>query len=143
MLLQLLSLIPKAATNKDLAKEFLAYLCNEQYLLDFIKETGTLRPFKYADSVLDANALGLNAFEASVLEVYKTSDVRLVSLPANITNPQDRSLISLYKDMQLNGALDWPSFAKLMRENNSDTIMSTVYNATTSEFEKWKTNLGV
>ena len=136
-------IVPKAATNKDLAKEFLAYLCNEEYLLDFIKQTGTLRPFKYADSVLDANALGLNAFNASVLEVYKTSDVRLVSLPANITNPQNRSLISLYKDMQLNGAVDWASFAKLMREKDSSTIMSEVYNATTSEFENWKTALGV
>ena len=135
--------VPKAATNKDLAKEFLAYLCNEKYLLDFTTKTGTLRPFKYDDSVLNASTLGLNEFNASVLEVYKTSDVRLVSLPANITNPQDRSLISLYKDMQLNGAVDWASFAKLMREKDSATIMNDVYNATKSEFEDWKTALGV
>ena len=136
-------IVPKNATNKDLAKEFLAYLCNEKYLLDFTKKTGTLRPFKYDDSVLDANALGLNTFNASVLEVYKNSDVRLVSLPANVTNPQNRSLISLYKDMQLNGSVDWASFAKLLREKDSASIMNEVFNATKSEFEDWKTALGV
>ena len=136
-------IVPKNATNKDLAKEFLAYMCNEKYLLDFTKKTGTLRPFKYDDSVLDASALGLNEFNASVLEVYKTSDVRLVSLPANITNFQDRSLISLYKEMQLNGAVDWASFAKLLREKDSKSIMEEVYNATKPEFEDWKTALGV
>ena len=136
-------IVPKAAANKELAKEFLAYLCNEKYLLDFITKTGTLRPFKYEDSVLNAQTLGLNTFNASVLEVYKTSDVRLVSLPANIEKPQDRSLISLYKDMPINGAVDWASFAKLMREKDSASIMTEVYNATVSEFEKWKTALGV
>ena len=135
--------VPKAAANKEVAKEFLAYLCNEKYLLEFTKTTGTLRPFKYEDSVLDASALGLNDFNASVLEVYKTSDVRLVSLPANITNPANRSLISLYKDMQLNGSVDWTSFAKLMREKDSAAIMTEVYNTTKPEFEKWKTSLGV
>jgi len=135
--------VPKAAANKELAKEFLAYLCNEKYLLDFTKKTGTLRPFKYDDSVLDASALGLNDFNASVLEVYKTSDVRLVSLPANIANPANRSLISLYKDMQLNGSIDWTSFAKLMRTKDSKTIMEDVYTTTKPEFEKWKTSLGV
>ena len=129
--------------SKEVAKEFLAYLCNEKYLLDFTKKTGTLRPFKYDDSVLDASALGLNDFNASVLEVYKTSDVRLVSLPANITNPANRSLISLYKDMQLNGSIDWTSFAKLMRTKDSKTIMEDVYTTTKPEFEKWKTSLGV
>ena len=136
-------IVPKQATNKELAKEFLAYLCNEKYLLDFTKKTGTLRPFKYDASVLDAEALGLNTFNASVLEVYKTSDVRLVSLPANVSSPSERSLISLYCDMPLNGSIDWSSFMSLIKSQNSKTIMENVYNTTLPEFKKWKQNLGV
>jgi spermidine/putrescine-binding protein len=108
-------IVPKQATNKDLAKEFLAYLCNEKYLLDFTSKTGTLRPFKLDDSVLDAGKLGLNAFNASVLEVYKTSDVRLASLPANVKALEDRSLVALYNETQINGEMDWASFASKMK----------------------------
>ena len=133
-------IVPKAATNKDLAKEFLAYLCNEKYLLDFTKKTGTLRPFKFEDSVLDANALGLNAFNSSVLEVYKTSDVRLCSLPANIKTPQDRSLVSLYNVTQLNGWMDWASFAGKMKTTASASIMQEVYNVSQPKIQEWIDN---
>lgn len=136
-------IVPKQATNKELAKEFLAFLCNEKYLLDFTKKTGTLRPFKYDASVLDADTLGLNEFNASVLDVYKTSDVRLVSLPANVSAPSERSLISLYCDLPLNGVIDWGSFISQVKSKDSKTIMENVYNTTLPEFEKTKQNLGV
>ena len=132
--------VPKAAANKDLAKEFLAYLCNERYLLDFTKKTGTLRPFKFDDSVLDANALGLNAFNASVLDVYKTSDVRLCSLPANLKTPQERSLVSMYNITQLNGLMDWASFASKMKSTASSSIMQEVYNVSQPKIQEWIDN---
>lgn len=135
--------VPKKASNKDLAKEFMAYLCNEKYLMYFTQKTGTFRPFQYDASILDAEALGLNTFNSSVLDVYKTSDIHLVSLPANISTPQERSIISLYKDMQLNGAIDWSSFMSKMKSTSSSAIMSEVYSTTVSEFEKWKNSLGV
>lgn len=133
-------IVPKEAKNKELGKEFLAFMCNEEYLLYFIQKTGTLRPFKYADSVLDASALGLNAFNSSVLEVYKTSDVRLVSLPANIATPQDRTLVSLYNDMPINGKMDWASFASKMKSATSSSIMSEVYSVTQPKIQEWINN---
>lgn len=132
-------IVPKGAPNAEAAKEFLAFMCNEKYLLDFISKTGTVRPFKYADSVLDATKLGLNEFETSVLEVYKNSDVKLVSLPANIANIQDRTLISLYKHMQINGAWEWGTMLSKIKENQaSETIMTNIYNDTVPTFAKWK-----
>lgn len=133
-------IVPKNATNKDLAKEFLAYLCNEKYLLDFTSKTGTLRPFKLADSVLDAGKLGLNAFNASVLEVYKTSDVRLASLPANVKALEDRSLVALYNETQINGEMDWASFASKMKSTASASIMQEVYNVTQPKVQEWINN---
>ena len=84
--------MPKDAKNKELAKEFLAYLCNEKYLLHFTKKMGTLRPFKYDASVLNAETLGLNDFNASVLEVYSFLQIILfgvlsILLILNILSP--------------------------------------------------------
>ena len=74
--------------------------------------------------------------------VYKNTDVHLVSLPANIKNLEDRSLISLYHDMPINGVLDLAGFVKMLKENDSATIMASVYNATDDIYEKWQTALG-
>ncbi len=139
-------IVPKKSVNKELAKEFLALLCNEKYLLEFTKKTGTVRPFKFDDSVLDAEQLGFaaNSFNASVLDVYKVSDIRLVSLPANITNVEERSLISLYKRMPLNGEYEWSDFMKDVKANKSSaSIMADVYERTKKNFKDWMVELGV
>ena len=133
-------LIPKGAMYADLAKEFLAFMCNEKYLLDFISKTGTVRPFKYDPEVLDAEALGLNEFNASVLDVYKQSDIKLVSLPANLKTPQERPLVSLYKNMPMNGAISWGIFIDKIKKNQSSaSIMNSIYNDTVPEYNKWMT----
>ena len=134
-------IVPAAATNKDLAKEFLAYLCNEKYLLNFTQETGTLRPFSYDAAKL--NALEMNTFNKSVLDVYNDSDVHLVSLPANISRPEDRSLITLYHNMQINGAWDWGTFASKLKKETSANIMRDVVEDTADDFEDWKNKLGL
>ena len=133
--------VPAAATNKDLAKEFLAFLSNEKYLLDFTQKTGTLRPFSYDEAKL--NALNMNTFNKSVLDVYNNSDVHLVSLPANISKPEDRSLITLYHNMQINGAWDWGTFAGRLKTDTSANIMRDVLTDTTDDFEDWKNKLGL
>ncbi|MDR3318471.1 MAG: hypothetical protein LBS99_03455 [Clostridiales bacterium] len=39
--------IPEKAVNKELAKNFLLFLCQEDELLEFTKNTGMMRPFEY------------------------------------------------------------------------------------------------
>ncbi len=131
-------IVPKAAVNKELAKEFLAFMCNEKYLLDFIKQTGTMRPFEYADSALDAKALELNEFNTSVLDVYKQTDAKIVSLPANVKTVEDRSLISLYEKVGINGGTPWNTFIDKIKANtSSETIMSDAYKNAIPDFDKW------
>ena len=133
-------LVPAGATNKTLAKEFLAFLCNEENVMDFVQKTGTMRPFKVADSALSAEGVATNSFNQSVLDIYRTTDVKLVSLPANLTDISKRTPYALYKNasMNVNGMYDIKSFVKDMKEKTSTQLMTIVYNETEDDFNRWK-----
>lgn len=132
--------IPAGATNKALAKEFLAFLCNEENVMDFVKKTGSMRPFKVADSVLNADGVATNSFNQSILDIYRTTDVKLVSLPANLTQISQRTPYALYKSksMNVNGMYDIKAFVKDMKEKTSTQLMNTVYAETEDDFNRWK-----
>ena len=132
-------LVPAGATNKTLAKEFLAFLCNEENVMDFVQKTGTMRPFKVAESALNADGVATNTFNQSVLDIYRTTDVKLVSLPANLTDISQRTPYALYKNssMNVNGMYEIKSFVKSMKEMSSTALVNKVITETADDFSRW------
>lgn len=61
--------VPKNAPNVDLAKKFLVLMAKDEQLMQFTKDTGTPRPFKYDPTVIE----GLSEFTMSALEIWKNS----------------------------------------------------------------------
>lgn len=89
--------IPSAATHKDLAKEFLAFLCSEDQLKKFtVRSGGGLRPFNYdAREIKDDS---LTKYNKSVFDVYYNS-TRIYDFPMNAykQSPFAISLIYAYE----------------------------------------------
>lgn len=136
--------VPAKATNKELAKEFLTFLTNEKYIVQFTQESGTLRPFDYDILELtEGTDFEFNAFTSSVLEVYNNSDVHLVRYPVG-TVKEDVSLIYSYKpDVSISGQMQYATFVSKLWTTNGATLMQKVYDITKPEFEKWKLELGI
>ncbi len=61
--------IPKLAKNKDVAKDFLRFMALDENLLQYTKDTGTPRPFKYNPMTIE----GLSPFVKSALEIWQNS----------------------------------------------------------------------
>ncbi len=94
--------VPAKAANVELAKEFLAFMCNEKYLLDFTKETGCLRPFKYDPVKLtegDENVKWSDFFY-SCYDMMK-SDYNIFNYPKTASEQNKVSLIYIYYRPQL------------------------------------------
>ncbi len=71
--------IPKAAANKDDAKDFLAWLCEPKANGIYTRYSSNVRPFEYADGELD----GVSAFGKDVLAVTNNNYV----YTSNSTHP--------------------------------------------------------
>lgn len=139
--------IPSGAVNKDLAKEFLIYLCSEEMLLDFTKRTGSMRPFDY-------NPLELlpdyewDTYTKSYLDLYFESDILLSNYPAN-KKLDEISPIYLYKRPTMFGRTTTASVINDMRTMTGEEIMvgednpNNVYSVTKKYFNTWKTELGI
>jgi len=60
--------IPKAASNKEGAKAFLAYMCRDDMLKKYTEVSGTARPFDY-----DVTGCNVNEFQRSCLDIWANS----------------------------------------------------------------------
>ena len=139
--------IPAGAVNKDLAKKFLVYLCNEEMLLDFTKRTGTMRPFDYNPLELLPEQ-NWDAYTKSYLDLYFDSDIRLSNYPANKA-VEEISPIYLYKRPTMFGRTATSTVITDMRTKTGEYIMvgsenaKNVYEATKKHYNTWKTELGI
>lgn len=139
--------IPSGAVNKDLAKEFLVYLCNEEMLLDFTMKTGTMRPFDY-NPLTSLPDQEWDAYTKSYLDLYFGSDIRLSNYPANKA-VEDVSPMYLYKRPTMFGRTATSSIINDMRSMTGKDIMvgeknsKNVYTVTKGYFNTWKTELGI
>lgn len=91
--------IPKGASHKDLAKEFLVYMTNQDMLDYFSKETGSIRPFNYdARQSSDKHS----AFTQSVMDVYYNS-THLFEYPLNVDSMDKVSYVYRFERPTLFG----------------------------------------
>ncbi len=131
--------IPSAAKNKDLAKEFLAFMCNESELLNYTKKSGGLRPFKYNPYELDSD-YEWTEFQKSFFDLYNNGEV-IMEYPANVTDPNDISPIYLYNRQQIHFFM-FGSFDTLFKDStkttSAATLMAKVKTDNTRQFNDWK-----
>ncbi len=131
--------IPTKAKNKDLAKDFLAYMCNESELLNYTKKCGGLRPFQYNPYELDPS-YDWTEFQKSFFEIYNNGEV-IMEYPANVTDVDDISPIYLYHRDNVHFFMTG-SFESLFKESNKKksaaAIMQEVKENHTRTFNTWK-----
>lgn len=141
-------IVPRKATNKGLAKEFLAFLCSEERIVDFVKLTGTIRPFKCDVKEVVGSEYDeiFNFYTKSCLESYAQTDVAISSLAAGI-EPSDRTIMSIYKinEIKLNGTSSYPwlTFFKDLKTTDSTTLMNNAYVRALPDWNKWLAEYGI
>ncbi len=118
--------IPYQAKNKDLGKDFLVFLCNEDQLKKFtIRSMGGLRPFNYDAREIEDDSI--TDYIKSVFEVYYNS-TRIYDFPMNAyrNNPFSVSLIYSYEHPIPLGTLGPGNVINTLKKQSGATIMKDV-----------------
>lgn len=135
--------VPVNATNKDLAKEFLAFLCNEEQLMQFTKNTGVVRPFDYNAYELDPNYAWTD-FQKSTFDIYYGADDFVIKYPLTATKV---SPIYLYEEVSMFMSVElstvFGEFRKTPVDKAADRIVSRVHTALKQSFDEWKEYYGL
>lgn len=135
--------VPAKATNKDLAKEFLAFLCNEEQLMQFTKKTGALRPFDYNAYELDKDYAWTD-FQKSMFKLYYEADEHVVKYPLTA---EKVSPIYLYEDVSAFMGVEYGTvfgeFRKTPVNEAAQRIVDKVYTQLHKSFDEWNEDYGL
>lgn len=138
--------IPAKATNKELAKDFLAFLCNEEQLLNFTRRTGCLRPFRYNPLELDPD-YDWSDFRRSVYELYFDCDDYVYKYPRNL---QEASPIFTYFQPTIFAGVDYSTVFQRLRTLTPEQILisgtagyRSVYSYISVMYPRWELELGL
>ncbi|MBO4467788.1 MAG: hypothetical protein J5766_00670, partial [Clostridia bacterium] len=115
--------IPSGAANKDLAKDFVCFLCSEEQLKNFtVRSGGGIRPFNYdAREIKDDS---LTKYNKSVFDVYYNS-TRIYDFPmkAYRESPFAISLIYTYERPIVFADLSISTVINMLKKSDGATIM--------------------
>ena len=135
--------VPAKATNKELAKEFLAFLCNEEQLVNFSKSTGVVRPFAYNPYELAPNHAWTD-FQKSTFNIYYGADDFVIKYPLTATNV---SPIYLYQEVSMFMGVEletvFGEFRTTPVDKAADRIVSRVYTNLKKSFDEWNEYYGL
>ncbi len=135
--------IPAKAENKELAKQFLAFMCNEAELVNYSKRCGGLRPFQYnpAELVKDYE---WNEFQKSFFDIYNNADEIITEFPSHLENPADVSPVILHQKQLIH--YYGTSFNSIFSDNNrtkpASEIFAEVKDGYRDYFETWELQYG-
>lgn len=118
-----LMFIPSGAEHKDLAKEFLVFLCSEDQLKKFtVRSGGGIRPFNYDAREIEDESL--TAYNKSVFDVYYES-TRIYDFPltAYKESPYAVSLIYTYESPIAFADLGMSTVINLIKTTNGAEVM--------------------
>lgn len=118
-----LMFIPSGAAHKDLAKEFLVFLCSEDQLKKFtVRSGGGIRPFNY--DARDIKDESLTAYNKSVFDVYYGS-TRIFDFPMSAykESPFAVSLIYTYESPIVFADLSISTVINMIKDTNGAEIM--------------------
>ena len=135
--------VPKNATNKDLAKEFLAFLCSEEQLMQFTKNTGVVRPFNYNAYELEPT-YSWTDFQKSTFNIYYNADDFVIKYPLTATKI---SPIYLYEEVSMFMGLELSTVFGELRskpvDGAADRIVNRVYTSLKKSFDEWNEYYGL
>lgn len=145
--------IPSGAPNKELAKQFLAFINSEEMLLDFTKNTGVASPFEYdpmkAEEVFADEGFEFSSYVESSLKMYEEADFNIVEYPMNKGHvPEDErdtylSYIFTYKRPELFQSIgSGPCLNGILTKKGAD-IMKDVIEKTNRDYGTWVDELGI
>lgn len=118
--------IPSGAAHKDLAKEFLVFLCSEDQLKKFtVRSGGGIRPFGYDAREIEDSSL--TAYNKSVFDVYYNSTkVYDFPLKAYKESPYAVSLIYTYESPIVFADLGTSTVINMLKKSSGAEIMKEV-----------------
>lgn len=129
--------VPAKATNKDLAKEYLAFLCNEDQLVKFSKNTGVVRPFDYNPYEL-ASDYTWTDFQKSTFNIYYNADDFVIKYPLTATQV---SPIYLYQEVSIFMGVEYSTIFGEFRttpvDQAADRIVERVHTSLKKSFDEW------
>lgn len=138
--------VPAKAKNVDLAVEFLGFLCNEKYLLDFSKLTGCIRPFQYDPLELtkDDTSVEWSDFFMSCYQMKTDADYNIFTYPLNASKENNVSLIYTYFKPELFEGHGVASAMQMLTKLNGKQLMleggvgfSSVFSRAKNDWEDW------
>lgn len=142
--------IPAKAKNKDLAKEFLTFICSEEQLVKFTKLSGCMRPFDYDPVALDSE-YNWTVFQKSCFALSTEADESLYLYPGKHTGTtayKNFSPLYLYKRPSIFAEVGNITVAKEMKSWTANEIMITgknglpsVYSKVSDAFRTWEAEL--
>ena len=132
--------VPREAAHKELAKEFLAYLCNEEMLNYFSATTGGIRPYNYdARNASDS----YSEYTKTVFDTYYNC-TRIFEYPKKVTDRSQVSFIYRYERPALFGIDSLQTVLNEFKTMTGEEIMSQVIkNLNTHAVGNWKNTYGV
>lgn len=129
-----LMFVPAKAVNLDLAKEFLAFLSSEEAILDFTKQSGSIRPFKYNAAENEKDGFEYTPFTKDVINIYNTSDVRLMAYP--VGTPQE-SVSPIYMFLTPTPESVHSGYFSAIRRQSAENILKEIHQNAQREWNKW------
>ncbi len=121
-----LMFVPSGAAHKDLAKEFLVFLCSEEQLKKFtIRSGGGIRPFGYDAREIEDKSL--TAYNKSVFDVYYNS-TKIYDFPlkAYEESPFAVSLIYTYESPIVFADVSVATVMNMLKTTDGAAIMKEV-----------------
>ena len=134
-------IIPSKAPHVELAKKFLIFMCSEEEITSFAKDTnGGIRPFK-CDLRSESTGAEYSAFVNSLFDVYYNSEV-FYEYPMNVTTYAGVSHIYRYNDPSFHGNVTYTDILGMMRDPGGKTpgeaiSNEVVFRLTKQELETW------
>lgn len=121
-----LMFIPSGAAHKDLAKEFLIFLCSEDQLKKFtVRSGGGIRPFNYDAREIEDSSL--TAYNKSVFDIYYNSTkVYDFPLKAYKESPFAVSLIYTYESPIVFADVSIATVMNMLKSTDGAEIMKEV-----------------
>ena len=134
-------IIPAKAAHINLAKQFLIFMCSEQEVINFTKETsGGIRPFN-CDLRSQATGNEYTPFVDSLFDVYYNS-TRFKEYPMNAKSLAGVAHIFRYSESSYHGNVTWTEVLNVMKSskdgNPGKTITDQViFSLTQNELDNW------
>ena len=134
-------IIPAKAPHSALAKQFLIFMCSEEEIDNFAKDTnGGIRPFN-CDVRTAVTGTEYSAFANSLFDVYYNSQI-FYEYPMNAKTQAGVAHIYRYNDPSYHGNVSWTDVLNIMRDPGSKTpgeaiCNEVIFRLTNSELQTW------